>query len=213
MRAAIYSRILGLGQVNSTLNLNCPTGNCTFNQADTLGFCSTCVDVTPQVKVNCSSSHKNDGPDNDPAYDVDNTNCTYHLPGGIDILVENTQTPDSFQSAMSQSKQYRRTTNMSSIALQRESALIGGTLPSEDHVIVTTGGVPKSTFLGVHAPLFGFGRIVFIGSYTPVPEVGNNIMPNATECFEPFLSKHVDSEAVSLSFPSASQLSASSLSR
>lgn len=182
LRAAIYNSILGLGHVNSTLNLNCPTGNCTFDQADTLGFCSTCVDVTPQVKMNCSSSHTNNSPKKDPLYDVDNTNCTYHLPSGIDILAENTQIPDTFQSAVSQSKQYRRTTNMSSIALQRTDSLLAGTLPGEDHAIVTTGGVPKSAFLDVPAPLLGFGRIVFNGSYTPVPEIGGKFMPNATEC-------------------------------
>lgn len=176
LRAAIYSSVLGLGQANTTLNLNCPTGNCTFDQADTLGFCSTCVDVTPRVEMSCSRSHTNKVSENNPLFDVDNINCTYHLPGGIDILAANTQIIEFPQAVTSESKQYRSTTNMSSLAQQRNSALLDGTLPGEVGMTGGTLGVPKS------APLLGFGRIVFNGSYTPVPEIGGNTMPNATEC-------------------------------
>lgn len=175
MRAAIYNSLLGLGSVNSTLNLNCPTGNCTFERANTLGFCSRCNDVTNLVTKNCTNNEReNSG----------GINCTYHLPGDIKIQAENTIIADDYEgSATASSNSFRRTTNMSAVALPRYNILYSNALPSEDHAILNNRKEPtKSMFLDVPAPLLGFGRIVFDGSYLPVPSIGGSIMPNATEC-------------------------------
>lgn len=176
MRAAIYNSLLGLGRVNSTLSLDCPTGNCTFERANTLGFCSSCNDVTKLVTKNCTNNEREES---------GGINCTYHLPGEIKIQVENTIIADDYDgSGMASSNSFRRTTNMSAVALPRYDILYSNALPGEDHAIVTSQKEPtKSVFQGVPAPLLGFGRIVFNGSYLPVPSIGGgSIMPNATEC-------------------------------
>ena len=180
MRAAIYESIFRQGAANSTLNINCPTGNCTFTPADTLGFCSKCNDVTIDVKSNCSSSQVQDYPDG-----TLNKNCTYHLPGNVNLDVQSNIVVDDFQGPVSRSSQFRQNTNMSVGALNRyETLYAAGITESPGSGIVTQGPFnPGTTFFqDIPSPLLAFGRVVFNNSFNPMPIIGGDIQPHATEC-------------------------------
>ena len=178
MRAAIYEAIFSLGNTNSTLRLNCPTGNCTFSTADTLGFCSTCIDVTEDVTFSC---HTGDLAE----FKNGATNCTYHLPGNIGIGINSTVTDDDFGDAVSISSDYTKTTNMSIGTLPRYETLYSAAItanPSDD-IVVEGGFKPTTTtFQGITDPLLAFGRVVFNNSFNPIPVIGGDPKPKATEC-------------------------------
>lgn len=181
MRATIYDALFNQGAANSTLNINCPTGNCTFDPTDTLGFCSTCNDVATDLTLNCTSGEANGVKDG-------LLNCTYYLPGNVGLDVQDTITPDDFGGAVSQSNNYKKTTNMSVMALDRFETLYSAGLeedPSND--IVIQGGFKPGTsvFQGIPSPLLAFGRVVFNGSSDPIPIIGDKsgrTKPQATEC-------------------------------
>ena len=177
LRAAIYNSILGLGTAKSTLEINCPTGNCTFDRSNTLGFCSTCSDVTEEVTENCNLIPTTDT--------TSGTNCTYHLPGGVEIAARNEQIPDDYGSAEAQSPLFRKTTNMSAVALPRYQTLYGNdpnVVKSYEDPDYTTPAPAKTVFQGLTDPILGFGRIVFNESTDPMTAIGGKIMPTATEC-------------------------------
>lgn len=178
MRAAIYNSLLNLGNTSSTLNLNCPTGNCTFGHANTLGFCSKCEDATQQTTVKCINNK-------DESTGGTNTNCIYYLPGDIIVSAGNTIVTDNYEKIdnLSFSDQFRRTINMSAAALYCFDVLITNAVSTGDNAVVTPQGEPSITkFLDISVPLLGFGRIVFNNRHLSVPSIGESIMPNATEC-------------------------------
>lgn len=180
MRAAIYQSVFSLGATNSTLPINCPTGNCTFGQADTLGFCSTCSDVTADSSQTCKTGQAQ-------GFDLPNgsINCTYQLPDNVIIPVNSTQIVDDFGAPVLRSDQFRKTTNMSIITLPRSESFYASGIaadPSAD-IVVQPGSKPAiTTFQGATDPLLAFGRVVFNSSFIPIPVIGGNIKPKATEC-------------------------------
>ena len=177
LKAAIYNSLLGLGTANSTLNINCPTGNCTFDRSDTLGFCSTCSDVTAEVVKECNLT-----PTTDTTSEI---NCTYYLPGEVNVTAQDKQIPDDYGSAVAESSLFRMTTNMSVVALPRYETLYSNdpsvvrSLDDPDYLIPAPA---KTMFQGVADPILAFGRIVFNGSHNPISAIGGNFMPPATEC-------------------------------
>ena len=176
MKAAIFSS----GNLNSTLSIQCPTGNCTFDPIDTLGFCSTCKDVTSLIDfVNCTKTDTNLNVHGD-------LSCNYSLPNDMIITANRIQTFDDYGGATAVADPngpgFTRTTNLSAVALQRFQNLYNNALevdPSSSVVIAKYS--PETTkFLGVSNPLLAFGRLVFNGSDTPVPVIGESPGPQAT---------------------------------
>ncbi len=177
LRAAIYNSLLGLGTAKSTLGINCTTGNCTFDRSNTLGFCSTCSDVTEEVTGNCSIIPTTDS--------TSGTNCTYYLPGGVKIAARNEQIPNDYGPAVGESSLFRKTTNMSAVVLPRFETLYGNdpnVVRGFEDADYTTPKPGKTVFQGVADPILGFGRIVFNESTDPMTAIGGRIMPTATEC-------------------------------
>lgn len=177
LRAAIYNSILGLGTASSTLNINCPSGNCTFDLSDTLGFCSACSDVTAQITKVCDEIPKTDS--------NSGTNCTYTLPGKLNLEAIDEQVPDDFGSAEEFSPDFRRTTNMSVLPLHRYETLWANdpeVVKSFEDPDYTKSKPAKTLFQGVADPILGFGRILFGTSKNPASAIGSNVMPTATEC-------------------------------
>lgn len=177
LRAAIYNSLLGLGTASSTLNINCLSGNCTFDISDTLGFCSTCNDVTAQVTKVCDKIPKTDS--------QSGTNCTYTLPSKLNLRAIDEQVPDDFGSAEAVSPDFRRTTNMSVLPLHRYETLWANdpqVVTSFEDFEYTTPKPAKTLFQGVADPILGFGRILFGTNKNPTSAVGSNVMPTATEC-------------------------------
>ena len=177
LRAAIYNSLLGLGTASSTLNINCPSGNCTFDLSDTLGFCSACSDVTAQVTKVCDEIPKTDS--------TSGTNCTYTLPGNLNLEAVDEQVPDDFGSAEAFSPDFRRTTNMSVLPLHRYETLWANdpeVVQSFEDPDYTISKPAKTLFQGVADPILGFGRILFGTSKNPASAIGSNVMPTATEC-------------------------------
>jgi hypothetical protein len=52
---AITALFLPTQEVLSQPRFSCPTGNCTWAPFSTLGFCSTCADVSPQLNHTCET--------------------------------------------------------------------------------------------------------------------------------------------------------------
>ena len=116
---------------------------------------------------------------------ISGTNCTYSLPGNVNLKALDEQIPDDYSSAIAQSRKFRRTTNMSVIALPRYQTLLGND-PNEvtsfedpEHTTPTPG---KTLFQGIADPILGFGRILFNESNDPTSAIGNSVIPSATEC-------------------------------
>ena len=100
-------------------------------------------------------------------------NCTYYLPGNVGLDVQDTIIPDDFGGAVSVSNNYKKTTNMSVMALDRFGTLYSAGLeenPSND-IVVQGGFKPgKSVFQGIPSPLLaiwsgGFQRQVRSNTY------------------------------------------------
>ena len=181
MRAAIYETIFNGGNTNSTLKFDCPSGNCTFAPADTLGFCSTCNDVTVDLTMDCHSASAGE---EYPA-GTKNTNCTYHLPENIAIGANTTIIDDIYGGPVSRSPNYTQTTNMSIVPLPRAQTLYAAGLIADPGADVVAGPDYKpstTTFQGIPDPLLAFGRIVFNNSFTPPPVIGSRVKPHATAC-------------------------------
>ena len=47
----VYSALLGGEDQSPQVSVQCRSGNCTFNEYDTLGFCSNCVSASPYVNT------------------------------------------------------------------------------------------------------------------------------------------------------------------
>lgn len=60
----------GMYSLDSPVNFNCQTGNCTWPTFYSLGICSTCTNVTDQVTSSCVSSPGRES-------------CTYTMPSGF----------------------------------------------------------------------------------------------------------------------------------
>jgi hypothetical protein len=56
---AITALFLPTQEVLSQPRFSCPTGNCTWTPFSTLGFCSTCADVSPQLSRTCETVSDN----------------------------------------------------------------------------------------------------------------------------------------------------------
>ena len=133
--------------------------------------------MTPQVTKQCKNIPKTET--------TSGVNCTYSLPGNVTIRALNEQIPDDYTSGTAFSPDYRRTTNMSVVALPRYQ-----TLWSNDPRVVTSFSDPdlttpdpkKTTFQGVVDPILGFGRVLFNSSTDPTVIIGSDVMPTATEC-------------------------------
>jgi hypothetical protein len=80
---AIMQSYLIQNAMNTSLFSPCPTSNCTWPQFETLGFCSSCADVSPMLQQNCLPSSNDWVPWNVPAPDPTNTTdtstCGYFL--------------------------------------------------------------------------------------------------------------------------------------
>ena len=74
MKGAVYSGIYNPQPPGSGLEYSCTSGNCTWDIYDTIGVCSTCQDVSSQLKPNCSQVTQRVF-----SYDV----CSYMLPDSI----------------------------------------------------------------------------------------------------------------------------------
>lgn len=72
MLQAIYNGMLENGEIEP-LSPTCPTGNCTFDPFDSLGFCSECCDISADIEQICHSNG-------------DTKNCTYRFPGNVEIF-------------------------------------------------------------------------------------------------------------------------------
>ncbi|KAK3291640.1 uncharacterized protein B0H64DRAFT_435938 [Chaetomium fimeti] len=57
---AITALFLPTQEVLTQPRFNCPTGNCTWAPFSTLGFCSTCVDLSSQLKRTCKTVSSSD---------------------------------------------------------------------------------------------------------------------------------------------------------
>lgn len=167
MKAAIYNTLLNGGVTESSLKFNCPTGNCTFDPITTLGFCSTCQDLTATVSSDCSNTC-DDGNVNDtfPCSDPHKVppsklpngrtdfsiNCSYHR-----------LTPEEDD---------RRDPNMFGLSLNTKLSCEnyespGSTTPPKKSSArvrstnMTTATLEAgSTFLGVPAPMIAFARAI-----------------------------------------------------
>lgn len=68
VKSAVYNGLFAEdNRPSSGLKVNCQTGNCTWGDFDTLGVCSSCVDMTPYLQQHCA-----DGADS----------CGWQLPTG-----------------------------------------------------------------------------------------------------------------------------------
>lgn len=171
MRAAIYDSILSLGDMDSTLNIDCPTGNCAFEEIETLGFCSICNDVTAEITVNCTEGKAFDGVDEDKY-------CSYFLPGNLTIPVQRGIVDGDFRRPFDSSDQIIETTDMNVVVLPRfQSLWPRDFMPGQPDREPNT-----TTFQGISNPLLAFGRVVFNKSDVPAPTIGGKVNPRATEC-------------------------------
>ena len=174
MKAAILNSIFSSGISNSTLDIRCPTGNCTFDPIDTLGFCSICNDVTSKItNVNCTKTESNGQTDG-------SLSCGYKLPSNLTITLNQTHIIDDYGSTTSQADNLFKTTNMSMVALDRFEVLYENNItatPSSD-VVPSPGWHPGTTnFQGMDDPLLAFGSL-----YLKHSDVGEDPLPIATEC-------------------------------
>lgn len=171
--AVVYNSILGLGTASSTLNISCPTGYCTFDRSHTLGFCSICNDVTAEVTQTCEFIPRSDT--------TNETICTYSLSSGVDIEARDIEVLDAEEPSLV----WKRTTNMSVVALHRYGTLYG----NDPNAIGSVGGLDfetpapgKTVLQGAADPILAFGRIMFNGSDDPLSGIGGSVMPTSTEC-------------------------------
>ncbi|MCJ1307443.1 hypothetical protein MMC25_001089 [Agyrium rufum] len=61
MKSAVYYGLFSESDPSANLKFNCPTGNCTWPEFDTLAVCSSCVDLTPFLSRYCAGGTPNDG--------------------------------------------------------------------------------------------------------------------------------------------------------
>ena len=113
------------------------------------------------------------------------TNCTYHVPGKLEFGINSTNIQADFSGATSEDPSDTMSTNMSVVALPRGQTLYSAGLvedPDAD-ITVAPGSSPAiTTFQGIPDPLLAFGRVVFNNSFTPMPIIGGDVKPVATEC-------------------------------
>ena len=188
MKAAIYNTIFSAGVSNSTLNIRCPTGNCTFDPIDTLGFCSTCNDVTSQItKVNCTETQV-------PGRTKRDLSCPYILPSNLTITLNKTAISDDYSSAVSQADDYYKTTNMSMVALNRTEVIYANNITATPSSGIATppGWRPsKTNFQGIDDPLLAFGQLFLNDTYP-----GDDAPPLATECALSFCVQSINTSVV-----------------
>lgn len=113
------------------------------------------------------------------------TNCTYELPGNVTIGINSTNIVDDFSGAESRDPNDIKSTNMSIVTLQRGQTLYAAGLAEDPGADVTLapGSKPAiTTFQGIADPLLAFGRVMFKNSFVPMPVIGGNVNPQATEC-------------------------------
>ena len=78
MLQAIYSGILDEGETQ-LLDPYCATGNCTFDDFESLGFCSECCDVASSVQRQCEDASDS------------TVTCSYAFPGNTEVLFNNSK--------------------------------------------------------------------------------------------------------------------------
>lgn len=82
LKAAVYN---GLFAEDSKpllkLPVNCLTGNCTWDQFETLGVCNKCVDMTEYLTRYCLEENNSDEGESDDE-DDDGLGCGWTLPSG-----------------------------------------------------------------------------------------------------------------------------------
>ncbi|KAK3386084.1 hypothetical protein B0H63DRAFT_191903 [Podospora didyma] len=70
----------------------CSTGNCTWPAVTTYAFCSRCVDITPQIDLQCKTDFP---PDEFRTFATPQQACTVTLPKGTTSLLVNTDTSNN----------------------------------------------------------------------------------------------------------------------
>ena len=180
MKATIYNTLLNLGVTNSTVNFDCPTGNCTFNPITTLGFCSSCQDLTDTVAPECFSTCGNGNVNstvNCTKPDLEaqisefesadfSINCAYNL---LSPAEDDPRVPNMF-------KLYLNTT------LSREENLStdSGPPPEKESTLVHSTNMSTATlqagwaFIDVPSPMIAFGRAITKDS-SPALEIKANV--------------------------------------
>ncbi|KAI1323646.1 hypothetical protein F5Y16DRAFT_412494 [Xylariaceae sp. FL0255] len=73
LKSAVYNGLFAEnGRPGADLAFQCQTGNCTWDHYDTLGVCSSCVDLTPFIQPYCNS-------------DSNAINCGWQVPQGAKL--------------------------------------------------------------------------------------------------------------------------------
>ena len=155
MKAAIYNTLLNGGVTESSLKFNCPTGNCKFDPITTLGFCSTCQDLTATVRLDCSNTC-DDGSGNDTLPYSDSR----HVPA---LKLPNGRTDSSINCSyhpLTPEEDYRRDTNMFGLSLNTKLSCKKSSAWVQSTNMTTATLEAGSTFLGVSAPITAFARAI-----------------------------------------------------
>ncbi|KAE8448337.1 hypothetical protein EG329_009581 [Mollisiaceae sp. DMI_Dod_QoI] len=76
MKAAVYNGLFAESNPLAPLTVTCETGNCTWPAVNSLGVCSSCIDVTSMMSRYCADGQPNDG---------DFSACGWQLPNGAKL--------------------------------------------------------------------------------------------------------------------------------
>lgn len=199
LKAVVYNTLLSKGVNNSTLTSNCPTGNCTFDPFKTLGFCSTCKDITANITSHCEgncSMYKATEWVQDCSYPGPNTTNSWHdSDGALQFLL--------MESTCNYTVLPRENagTNETSFGAQSGSllplSLNSGYQYPEPQSVPTWWGTNMSTaalstvedeclmtsFVGQGSPLLVFGRAVLGSTLLSASNpTGIDIVPTVASC-------------------------------